>query len=196
MPLGEAPIRSLLAWPVGQAPSRARADRSTRRHEAGRCEGSDPTRDGMPLIIAVVGAGIGLFGTLITTSRQIDRQERNARRVVYAGYLKSAIRATDLLTDQRRAFEEANSTADAYYHFLDEARDPANARSVDYIRLQVDKQWTQSQDARDRLGSLLDESTRLEGSDRCWPRVEDPRSSIGLRGRDAHLLVRRGRDGV
>jgi len=112
---------------------------------------------GIGLIGVVVGAGIGLFGTLITTSRQIDRQERNARRVVYAGYLKSAIRATDLLTDQRRAFEEANSTADAYYHFLDEARDPANARSVDYIRLQVDKQWTQSQDARDRLGSLLDE---------------------------------------
>lgn len=98
-----------------------------------------------------------MFGTLITTSKQIDRQERNARRVVYAGYLKSAIRATDLLTDQRRAFQEANSTADAYYHFLDEARDPANARSVDYIRLQVDRQWTQSQDARDRLASLLDE---------------------------------------
>src|SRR5450759_4941860 len=48
-------MRSLLAWPVGLCTrSRARADRSTRRHGASHCEGSGPARDRVSSIIAVV----------------------------------------------------------------------------------------------------------------------------------------------
>jgi hypothetical protein len=109
------------------------------------------------LVSVVVGAGIGLFGTVLTTSRQIDRQERNARRDVYAAYLEAALRATDLLSDQRRAFQAANDTAETYYMFLDEARDPANADSVEYIRLQAAKASIDSQEARKEIAELLDE---------------------------------------
>jgi hypothetical protein len=112
---------------------------------------------GIGLVGVVVGAGIGLFGTLLTASRQIDRQERNARRAAYASYVEAALRATDLLVDQRRAFVAANEGAEAYYMFLDEIRDPANATSVEYIRLQAGKAWSSSDTARAQLESLLDE---------------------------------------
>src|SRR5450759_4404579 len=48
-------MRSLLAWPVGLCTrSRARADRSTRRHGASHCEGSGPARNRVSPIIAVI----------------------------------------------------------------------------------------------------------------------------------------------
>jgi hypothetical protein len=86
------------------------------------------SHDGLGFSAAVIGfigvlAGslIALIGSWTTTRRQIDRQERNVRREVYADFLSKALEISKLADLQRNTHAEARNAVAIHNHLAEEA---------------------------------------------------------------------------